>query len=45
MVQDAVDGGGRGRFVTEEIDSRRCPFLSRLEEVVRVVNKAVRVFE
>ena len=41
MVQDAVDAGGKGGFVTEEIDSGHCPFLSKPEEVIRVVNKAL----
>ncbi|KAJ5439647.1 alpha/beta-hydrolase [Penicillium daleae] len=45
MVQDAVDAGGDARFVTEEIDSGHCPFVSRPEEVVRVVEKALRGLE
>jgi pimeloyl-ACP methyl ester carboxylesterase len=45
MVRDAVDAGGRARFVTEEIDSGHCPFLSMPGEMVRVVNKAVEEFD
>lgn len=45
MVKDAVDAAGRGRLVTEEIDSGHCPFLSMPGEVVRVVNKAVCEFD
>ncbi|KAJ6004916.1 hypothetical protein N7540_012715 [Penicillium herquei] len=43
MVQEAVDftsGGGVG-IVTEIIDSGHCPFLSRPEEVQRVIEMAV----
>lgn len=41
MVEDAVNAGGAAEFLTEVVDSGHCPFLSRPDELVEVVKKAV----
>ncbi|KAJ5092802.1 alpha/beta-hydrolase [Penicillium angulare] len=40
MVEDAVNAGGDG-IVTESIDSGHCPFLSKPEEVQRIIEGVV----
>ncbi|KAJ5692799.1 hypothetical protein N7462_002222 [Penicillium macrosclerotiorum] len=37
MVKDAMDAGGKARFSTATIDSAHCPFLSRPEAVIHVL--------
>ena len=39
MVQDALNAVGSSRLITETIDSGHCPFLSKPEEVIRILHQ------
>ncbi|KAJ6034668.1 uncharacterized protein N7446_009422 [Penicillium canescens] len=39
MVRDALNAEGTSRLITETIDSGHCPFLSKPEEVIRILQR------
>lgn len=43
MVQDALNAKGTSRVVTETIEAGHCPFLSKPEEVIQILQRAVAV--